>query len=166
MAASILIVRVSAGLAVLLVVILPIVIFIIKVLIWVFKALLVVAVVAAGLWVWASLSTGDGRRSGYARRRTSSRTKFKRVRGYTLRDRWGRVKYVGITNNPRRRASEHRRSGKRGEMRVETGSLSREGARRWERARLAGHRKRAGGKNPRYNKTRDGGYRHRSKGRW
>ena len=78
----------------------------------------------------------------------------------------GRVKYVGITKNPRRRASEHGRSGKRGKLRVETGPLSRKGARRWEGARLAGHRKKTGGKNPRYNKTRDGGYRRRSKGWW
>ena len=73
---------------------------------------------------------------------------------------------MGVTNNPRRRASEHRRSGKRGKLRVETGSLSRKGARRWEGARLARHRKKTGGKNPRYNKTRDGGYRRRSKGWW
>ena len=102
------------------------------------------------------------RRGGYRRRARKS----KRVRGYTLRDRRGRVKYVGITNNPRRRASQHRRSGKRGKLRVETGPLSRKRARRWEGAKMARHRKKTGGKNPRYNKTRDGGYRRRSKGWW
>ena len=93
MVASDLIVRVSVGLAILFVVILPIVTFIVKVLIWVFKALLVVAVVAAGLWVWACLSTEDGRRAGYALRRTSSRTKSKRVRGYTLRTYIPKIRY-------------------------------------------------------------------------
>ena len=44
--------------------------------------------------------------------------------GYTIRGRGGRVKYVGITNNPRRRAAQHRRSGKRGQLRVETGGMS------------------------------------------
>ena len=53
------------------------------------------------------------------------------LRGYTIRGRGGRVKYVGITNNPSRRAAQHRRSGKRGQLRVETGGLSRGKARRW-----------------------------------
>lgn len=43
-------------------------------------------------------------------------------------------------------------------MRVETRSLTRKAARRWEGARLAGYRRRKGGKNPRYNKTRSGGW--------
>ena len=82
------------------------------------------------------------------------------VRGYTLRDRRGRVTYVGITNNPRRRASQHRSSGKRGRLRVETGAMSRGTARRWEGARLSGYRSRNRGRNPRYNKTRSGGWRY------
>ena len=46
------------------------------------------------------------------------------MRGYTIRGRGGRVNYVGITNNPRRRAAQHQRSGKRGRLKVETGGMS------------------------------------------
>lgn len=53
------------------------------------------------------------------------------VRGYTLRQS-RRLTYVGITNNPRRRAAQHRSSGKRGRLRVDTGAMSRSAARRWE----------------------------------
>ena len=106
------------------------------------------------------------RKSSRGRKYSGRGKKSKPVRGYTLRSRRGRVKYVGITNNPRRRAAQHRRSGKRGKMRVETGPLSRRRARRWEGARLARHRRKTGGRNPRYNKTRDGGSRRRSKGWW
>ena len=81
------------------------------------------------------------------------------MRGYTIRGAGGRVKYVGITNNPSRRAAEHRRSGKRGRLQVETGGMSRGSARRWEGAKLARFRKRNKGLNPRYNKTRSGGQR-------
>lgn len=80
------------------------------------------------------------------------------MRGYTIRGKGGRVKYVGITNNPRRRATQHRRSGKRGRLQVETGGMSRGKARRWEGTRLARFRKSNRGKNPNYNKTRSGGW--------
>ena len=80
------------------------------------------------------------------------------MRGYTLRGRSGRVTYVGITNNPGRRAAQHRRSGKRGRLHVETGGMSRGRARRWEGARLARFRKSNKGRNPTYNKTRTGGW--------
>ena len=79
------------------------------------------------------------------------------MRGYTIRGRGRRVKYVGITNNPRRRAAQHRRSGKRG-LRVETGGMSKGEARRWEGAKLARFRKGNRGGNPTYNKTRSGGW--------
>lgn len=160
--ASVLMTVASTGLTILFVVVLPIVIWVIKVLLWVLKALLSIAGVAAGLWVLARLF-GVGSSATRASRRTSRHRKCKGVRGYTLRDRWGRVEYVGITNDPRRRASEHRRSGKRGRFRIETRPLSRGDARHWERERLAWHRKITGGRNPRYNKTRDGGYRHRTR---
>ena len=78
------------------------------------------------------------------------------MRGYTIRGRGGRVKYVGVTNNPRRRAAEHRRSGKRGRLQVETGGMSRRKARRWEGAKLSRFRRSNRGRNPTYNKTRTG----------
>ena len=56
---------------------------------------------AAGATRMASYSRGS-----WSRRRTAG--KGGRVRGYTLRDSKGRIKYVGVTNNPRRRAAEHR----------------------------------------------------------
>ena len=80
------------------------------------------------------------------------------MRGYTIRGRGGRVKYVGITSSPRRRAVEHRHSGKRGRLKVETGGMSRQKARRWEGARLARFRKSNRGRNPTYNKTKSGGW--------
>ena len=58
------------------------------------------------------------------------------------------MKYVGVTNNPRRRAAQHRRAGKRGQLRVETGGMSRGKARRWEGTRLARFRKSNKGRNP------------------
>ena len=84
------------------------------------------------------------------------------VRGYTLRDSNGRIKYVGVSNtmgdNPRRRAAEHKRDGKRGKLKVETRPLSRAYARRWETGKIAGHRRNHRGKNPVHNKTRSGGW--------
>lgn len=112
-----------------------------------------------------ALSYGRTRFLGVARyRRSSGRARRgpprgDSVRGYTIRGRSGRVRYVGITNNPRRRAAQHRRSGKRGRLEVETSGMSRRRARRWEAAKLARFRKRNRGRNPTYNKTRSGGRR-------
>lgn len=81
-----------------------------------------------------------------------------RVRGYTLRSRTGRITYVGVSNDPHRRAWEHRMDGKRGRLRVETPAMSRSEARQWETRRLATYRRNHSGKNPRQNKTRSGGW--------
>ena len=80
------------------------------------------------------------------------------VRGYTLRGRNGQINYVGVTNNPSRRAGEHRQDGKRGSMKVETSSMSRPTARRWEADRLGAYRRNHSGSNPQYNQTRSGGW--------
>ena len=93
---------------------------------------------------------------GGARRSSGSR---RGVRGYTLRGRNGRVNYVGVTNNPGRRASEHKEGGKRGSMNVETRGMSRESAQRWEARRLETYRRNHSGKNPPSNRTRSGGWR-------
>lgn len=87
------------------------------------------------------------------------RPQEKPVYGYSLRSWHGQTRYVGITNSPRRREAQHRRSGKRGRLVVETDGMSREQARRWEAGRLADHRGRNRGRNPRYNKTDSGGRR-------
>ena len=82
------------------------------------------------------------------------------VRGYTLRGRNGRIKYVGVTNNPGRRAAEHRKSGKAGKMKVEGTHRSRTSALKWERRRLANFRRNPAGKNPSMNKTKHGGWKY------
>ena len=79
------------------------------------------------------------------------------VYGYSLRGWDGQTRYVGITNSPNRREAQHRRDGKKGRLVVETGAMSRQQARRWEAGRLASHRHRHRGRNPRYNKTDTGG---------
>ena len=88
------------------------------------------------------------------RRQTRSRRRC--VHGYTIRGKSGRIKYIGITDDPDRRAAQHKRSGKRGKLRVETRRMRRTKARRWEAARLARFRALHGGRNPRYNKTSTG----------
>ena len=71
---------------------------------------------------------------------------------YELRDRRGRVLYVGITNNVDRRENAHRNEGKRFfDMYVMGPKVTRESAERWEEERLASYRRNHGGKNPRYN---------------
>ncbi|MCY3910984.1 MAG: hypothetical protein OXF99_05690 [bacterium] len=77
------------------------------------------------------------------------------VYGYSLRSWDGQTRYVGITNSPDRRETQHHRDGKSGRLVVETKGMSRQQARRWETGRLADHRHR--GRNPRYNKTDTGG---------
>ena len=80
------------------------------------------------------------------------------VHGYTIRGRAGRITYVGISNDPYRRAEEHHMDGKRGKLRVETPAMSRSEARQWEARRLDTYRRNHSGKNPRHNKLRSGGW--------
>lgn len=80
------------------------------------------------------------------------------VKGYTLRGRNGRINYVGITNNPERRAKELKSEGKSGKMKVETKGMSRNSARGWETKRLSNYRRSHDGDNPRHNQTRTGGW--------
>ena len=81
------------------------------------------------------------------------------VYGYTLRDRYGRIVYVGITNDRRARETEHTREGKYFKrLKTQTGPMSRQEALRWESRRIKSYRNFTG-RNPRYNKTDDGGFR-------
>ena len=62
---------------------------------------------------------------------------------YAIKDSDGHTKYLGTTNNPRRRAAEHRDTGKLGagdKMEVQTKAVSRGAAESVERGRLASHR--------------------------
>ena len=90
----------------------------------------------------------SGSGSGSGRGRSSSGGSPSKAQGYTLRGKNGRINYVGITNDPQRRASEHRQEGKSGSMNVETRKMSRPAAREWETNRLETYRSNHGGKNP------------------
>ena len=41
--------------------------------------------------------------------------------------------YAGVTNDPHRRAGEHRRGGRKGKMKIHGPRVTRQGALRWER---------------------------------
>ena len=119
---------------------------------------------------------GAGRNSGgrgSARRnsrgggagRSKGRIKSGKTVQYSIKDRRGNTKYVGTTNNPRRRAAEHRETGKLGRgdrLVVETKAISRKSAESVERGKLASFRKRHG-RNPRHNTTSDGRFHRRPK---
>ena len=97
------------------------------------------------------------RRNGqYGKGRSSSSARSKH--GYTLRGKNNRINYVGVSNDPQRRASEHRQDGKRGKLKVETPALKQTSARRWEAKRLETYRRNHRGRNPRHNRTRSGGW--------
>ena len=82
----------------------------------------------------------------------------KNVYGYTLRDDYDRIVYVGNTDNPRARVAEHEFEGKDfDELVVETGPMTRQSAQRWESRRLKSYRDFVG-RNPIYNKTNSGGF--------
>lgn len=77
---------------------------------------------------------------------------------YSIRDAKGNTKYIGTTNNPARRAGEHRESGKlkgKDKLVVETKAVSRPSAEKVEAAKLRSHRS-THGRNPRHNVTSDG----------
>ena len=79
---------------------------------------------------------------------------------YAIKDRRGKSTYYGTTNNPKRRAAEHRKSGKLGKgdrLVVETRAIARKSAEKVEAAKLADHR-RQHKRNPKHNTTKDGKY--------
>ncbi len=76
---------------------------------------------------------------------------------YSLRSR-GKVVYIGMTTNPKRRAAQHQRDGKVGKMKIERSFSSKLSARLSEAIRLRNFRSRHG-RNPRYNETDGGGWR-------
>ena len=97
--------------------------------------------------------------SVWSHRRRRGNCRGRTVRGYTIRGPYGRIKYVGVTNNPARRALEHGQEGKRGTLRVETVRMTRAAATLWEGRRLSTYRRNHSGHNPSYNRTRSGGWR-------
>ncbi|MCY4654667.1 MAG: GIY-YIG nuclease family protein [Dehalococcoidia bacterium] len=80
---------------------------------------------------------------------------------YSIYNSKGKRTYVGMTNNPGRRAAQHARSGKLtrgGEMVVESGRMPRRSAERLEAKKIQGYQRRTG-RLPMHNKTSDGQYR-------
>ena len=72
--------------------------------------------------------------------------------GYTMRDKYGRILYIGETNDLERREREHRSAGMPGNIKRETTRQSKASAEVWEEQRLDTYRRNHGGKNPPYNK--------------
>lgn len=70
---------------------------------------------------------------------------------YTLR-RGRKVVYKGISNNPERRAAEHRRSGKKFTGLTTSVKVGRKTASKREKSGVKSYRKSHGGRRPRYNK--------------
>ena len=79
---------------------------------------------------------------------------------YAIKGAGGQTKYIGTTNNPTRRAAQHKQSGKMGSgdrVVVETRPTSRSKAEGVERAKLKSFRQN-NGRNPQHNRTNDGKY--------
>ena len=70
----------------------------------------------------------------------------------------GRKKvYIGVTDNPDRRVREHEAEGKRfTRMEVSSRRMTKEGAQQKEAKQLDSYRGAHGGRNPRYNETKEG----------
>lgn len=113
---------------------------------------------------WGYRGGGRSRSASGASRRPRGQVRHGKSVQYSIKSSRGRTKYIGVTNNPSRRASEHRESGKltRGDrFRVETRPVSRADAERVESAKLASYRRSHRGRNPRHNTTRSGQFERR-----
>ena len=106
------------------------------------------------------------RSTGHNSRRSTARKPKGQTSGvvqYSIKSSKGSTKYIGTTNNPRRRAAEHIKSGKlrRGDkLVVETRAVSRKSAESVEAGKLRTHR-RQHGQNPKHNATNDGRFHRR-----
>lgn len=108
---------------------------------------------------WGSRGSGRPRSTSRGSRRPKGQVRNGKSVQYSIKSSRGRTKYYGTTNNPSRRAAEHRNSGKlaRGDrLRVETRPMSRAKAERVESAKLASYRSSHHGRNPQHNTTRSG----------
>lgn len=74
---------------------------------------------------------------------------------YQLKD-GNEIKYIGITNDPDRRESEHNSDKKFNKMDVVGPAVSKETAQQWEEDRLQTYRNGHEGQNPKYNQTDNG----------
>ena len=110
----------------------------------------------------SSPRAGGGGKSSPSKSSSGSKPKGQvgsgKVVQYSIKNPKGATTYVGTTNNPTRRAGEHRDSGKLGagdKLVVETRAVSRSAAEKVESAKLGSHR-RSQGSNPKHNVTNDG----------
>ena len=109
----------------------------------------------------SSGSKNGARRSSGSGGRAKGQMKPGKAVQYSIKGKNGETKYIGTTNNPTRRTTEHRESGKLGQgdkLVVETRAVSRKSAGRVEAAKLASHRRKSGS-NPKHNTTKDGKFR-------
>lgn len=116
---------------------------------------------------WGNRGGGRSKRTSHSSSRPKGQVRRGKSVQYSIKSSRGRTKYLGVTNNPSRRASEHRESGKLASgdrFRVETRPVSRADAERTERAKLASHRRSHGGRNPQLNTTRSGQFERRRGG--
>ena len=117
---------------------------------------------------WGFRGRGRSRSASRSVRRPKGQVRGGKSVQYSITSSRGRKKYYGVTNNPSRRAREHRESGKFApgdRFRVETRAVSRKKAERVESAKLASYRGSHRGRNPRHNATRSGQFeRHQSGG--
>ena len=75
---------------------------------------------------------------------------------YDLKD-GNKIVYRGTTDDPERRAEEHKASGKKfSNLKVTSRKMTEEGAKKKEVDALKRYRDGHGGKNPKYNKDSDG----------
>ena len=100
------------------------------------------------------------RSSSISKRSSASKPKGQTsgVVQYSIKNAKGDTKYIGTTNNPRRRAAEHSKAGKLGKgdrLVVETRAVSRKSAESVEAGKLKTHRRRHR-QNPKHNTTNDG----------
>ena len=106
-------------------------------------------------------SRSSGTQRGGSRRQTQEgQVKDGKVVQYAVKDKNGKTTYIGSTNNPARRAAQHKASDKmrRGDtLEVQSRPITRGKAERLESGRLKGHRQQHG-RNPQHNATNDGQY--------
>ncbi|MBR4155493.1 MAG: GIY-YIG nuclease family protein [Bacteroidales bacterium] len=74
---------------------------------------------------------------------------------YVLKD-GNKIKYVGITDDPQRRESEHKRDKDFKKMEIIGRAVSRESAEKWETERINQYRRNHNGQVPPLNKTLNG----------
>ena len=114
--------------------------------------------VARGPGMSSRSGGAQAQRSGSRQQSPKGQIKGGQAVQYAVKGKNGQTKYIGKTNNPRRRAVQHRESGKMGpndKLEVQSKAISHGKAERLESGRLKGYRQEHG-HNPQHNTTNDG----------